>query len=837
MEDWRGLILERAVADREISAPVEPATSAGEPIKLVIWDLDETFWQGTLSEGGIMPIPAHIDLVKALSARGIINSICSKNDFVAAQQELMRLGVWEHFVFPRIAFAPKGAMIAEIVEATQLRAPSVLFIDDNVMNLNEASHYNTGLQLAQPDVLPGLLDDPRCTGKADTALERLARYKVLEQKQVDQGKSEGDNTEFLRSSNIRISLHYDVLEQFPRIHDLVNRTNQLNFTKRRWPEDADAALKVAQDDFNAVFNSHCGYVKVADRYGNYGICGFFMTRFNRALHFLFSCRAMNMGVEQFVWHIVGKPEIVARGEVSSTLGSLPDWITVVDDADSDDVAVTQPGIVQPSLCLRGACDLSMMAHYLRVSFKTIEEYQYPYQGWVIHRTAREIAVAEEVKTQAIQALLAHLPGAPPHRFESAVNTGAADVYVLSFSSEIFGGLKRSRSTGVILPLFLAGVGAKPYGDFSYEQLREKQEQVHLTAEDWAYLQQEYESVPFLDAQVLTADLHCLFKKLVGKLVIVLKLNCTVGNRKWNLDNYRRINEIVVPVAQEYGCKIVDMAEFVHTTDDLIDPEDPGVHYSRNVYRQLATRVTELVTAHQQLGTNTAVAPSSMVATPMPAVPVLAPPAVAAMQAAPGPKRPWGGETFSEKGLGNIIDIDETAKVNVQIRVHGNHNRLVIGKNVRVDGTILDIVGNNCSIVLNDDVLWRGIIRCRHDNSHVTIGRKTTSMHAIVTLHEAGCITIGEDCMISGDVRMDVSDMHSIMDRTTGQRVNKAKNIAIGDHVWLGHGVTVSKGCQIGNGSVVGTKSLAMGYIPENVVVAGVPAKIIRENVEWSRKRL
>lgn len=48
------------------------------PIKLVIWDLDETFWEGTLSEEGISIIEDNLKLVKELSKRGIVNSICSK---------------------------------------------------------------------------------------------------------------------------------------------------------------------------------------------------------------------------------------------------------------------------------------------------------------------------------------------------------------------------------------------------------------------------------------------------------------------------------------------------------------------------------------------------------------------------------------------------------------------------------------------------------------------------------------------------------------------------------------------------------------------------------------
>lgn len=221
--------------------------STSEAIKLVVWDLDDTFWKGTLSEGDIIPIQENIEIVKALSLRGIVNSICSKNNFAPAHDVLIQLGIWEYFIFPRIAFTPKGAMIAEIIEAAQLRAPSILFIDDNVMNLNEALHYNPGLQIAEPNILTELLDDPRCKGKSDPSLERLSRYKILEQKQSEQASAGGDNTEFLHNSRVRISFHDDILENFPRIHDLVNRTNQLNFTKQRWPEDEAEARRVANE--------------------------------------------------------------------------------------------------------------------------------------------------------------------------------------------------------------------------------------------------------------------------------------------------------------------------------------------------------------------------------------------------------------------------------------------------------------------------------------------------------------------------------------------------------------------------------------------------------------
>jgi len=131
------------------------------PVKMVVWDLDETFWSGTLSEGEVAIPPRHADILKQLTARGIVSSICSKNDFETAKRELERHDLWRNFVFPVIAFDAKGPAIAALVESANLRPENVLLIDDNRLNLREAEYYAPGLMTAAPeDILPSLLDLP-----------------------------------------------------------------------------------------------------------------------------------------------------------------------------------------------------------------------------------------------------------------------------------------------------------------------------------------------------------------------------------------------------------------------------------------------------------------------------------------------------------------------------------------------------------------------------------------------------------------------------------------------------------------------------------------------------
>lgn len=342
-----------------MSTTFEAVTSQ---VKLVIWDLDETFWTGTLSEGGMTEIAAHTRMIKALADRGIMSSICSKNDFDTARAALTELGVWEYFVFPHIDWTPKGQAIASILERAQLRAPNVLFLDDNHMNLEEAVFFNEGLMCVEArGDLSGLLELPQLKGKDDRDHGRLAQYKMLETKQAEQAAGALDNMEFLRQSQIRVEIITDLEPHMDRVLELINRTNQLNFTKKRVEtEEARAELEALL----ATSGVHAGLVRVTDRYGDYGIVGFFAARvkFNGTTvhHFCFSCRTLNMGVEQFVWRRIGAPDFAVKGPVANALDQHDeiDWIS---EASSSDQVFSEQD--DRTLCLVGGCDLLQVSFY------------------------------------------------------------------------------------------------------------------------------------------------------------------------------------------------------------------------------------------------------------------------------------------------------------------------------------------------------------------------------------------------------------------------------------------------------------------------------------------
>ncbi|QQX92078.1 HAD-IIIC family phosphatase [Gluconobacter sphaericus] len=339
-----------------------------EAVRLIIWDLDETFWKGTLTEGGIDEDQHFGEVVKELARRGIVSSICSKNDFNAAKDVLERLGIWEYFVFPSINWDTKGPRIREIVEQAQLRAPTILFVDDNPMNLEEAKFMVPDLQVADESILPGLLENPLFKGKPDPDMKRLADYKILEVKNAAKQTIGGNAFDFLRESDITVELNYDVEGNIDRAVELLNRTNQLNYTKNRVSDDIETARQQVRDMIRS-YNVHTALVHVRDRFGDYGYVGFFVhvrgAGYNKLEQYCFSCRTLGMFVELWLYRQLGRPEIHIKGEVISDLfdeSNPADWISFYNE--EKDTA-TRESAGRGGILLCGGCDLEAVAHYLQ----------------------------------------------------------------------------------------------------------------------------------------------------------------------------------------------------------------------------------------------------------------------------------------------------------------------------------------------------------------------------------------------------------------------------------------------------------------------------------------
>ncbi|SKA09193.1 Acetyltransferase (isoleucine patch superfamily) [Pilibacter termitis] len=101
------------------------------------------------------------------------------------------------------------------------------------------------------------------------------------------------------------------------------------------------------------------------------------------------------------------------------------------------------------------------------------------------------------------------------------------------------------------------------------------------------------------------------------------------------------------------------------------------------------------------------------------------------------------------------------------------------------------------------------------------------------------INIGKDVMISDGVLFQASDIHVIFDIYTGEIINRYPDeIVIEDHVWIGRNVTINKGVSISKNSIIGIGSVVTKkFEEENVAIAGNPARIVKNGINWKRDYL
>jgi acetyltransferase-like isoleucine patch superfamily enzyme len=95
---------------------------------------------------------------------------------------------------------------------------------------------------------------------------------------------------------------------------------------------------------------------------------------------------------------------------------------------------------------------------------------------------------------------------------------------------------------------------------------------------------------------------------------------------------------------------------------------------------------------------------------------------------------------------------------------------------------------------------------------------------------SGLIEIGEGTGIAWDANITDSDMHPVV--IEGEPLAKTQPIKIGDHVWVGSGVRILKGVTIGDGVIIAAGSIVTKDVEPHCLVAGVPARVIRKNVDW-----
>lgn len=267
------------------------------PVKCLIWDLDNTLWEGTLSEGGGARLrPGVAQLLRELDRRGILLSVASRNEAAPALERLRALGVEDYFLCPQISWGEKPAAVQRILELLNLKPEAVALIDDNPFERDAVRYRCPRVRVYAETAVDELLSLPEFSPRfitPDSANRRRMYQNDLRRRQA-RTEFTGPDDAFLRTLDIHISVKPVTEADLQRVEELTVRTHQLNSTGYTYSYEELAEMARSP---RYIFR----ICSMRDRYGDNGKVGLLLLERTgeQALTLkllIVSCRVMAYGI-------------------------------------------------------------------------------------------------------------------------------------------------------------------------------------------------------------------------------------------------------------------------------------------------------------------------------------------------------------------------------------------------------------------------------------------------------------------------------------------------------------------------------------------------------------
>jgi FkbH-like protein len=273
-------------------------------IKCVVWDLDNTVWDGILLEDPEVRLRPHVvHLLKTLDERGILHSIASRNDHALAMAKLVEFGIDEYFLYPQINWNSKAASIAQIASDVNIGLDAIAFVDDQPFEREEVAFTHDQVLCLDSALLDDLLDRPEFNPRFITDDSRLRRqmYRADVARNREEEEYVGPKEEFLATLGMIFTIAPCREEDLKRAEELTVRTNQLNTTGYTYSyEELD---ELRRSPHHKLLIS-----SLEDRHGSYGKIGLTLIELGEEVWtvklLLMSCRVMSKGVGTIMIHHV-----------------------------------------------------------------------------------------------------------------------------------------------------------------------------------------------------------------------------------------------------------------------------------------------------------------------------------------------------------------------------------------------------------------------------------------------------------------------------------------------------------------------------------------------------
>lgn len=272
---------------------------SSKKVKCVVWDLDNTLWKGVLIEDGITKLqlkPDAVKVIRDLDARGILNSIASKNNYDDAINALKTFDLLDYFIFPQISWKPKSQAIKAIAKAINISSDTFLFVDDQPFEREEVAAVCPDVRVVDAADTHKIPSFEECNVPVtDESKNRRLMYKQSEERYKVQESFNGDYFEFLRTCNIELIINKLSASNLDRVYELAQRTNQMNFSGNRY--EKNRLEEIITNNNLETFVMEC-----KDKFGTYGIVGFSIVEKNvpKLIDLMFSCRIQSKRVEHAV---------------------------------------------------------------------------------------------------------------------------------------------------------------------------------------------------------------------------------------------------------------------------------------------------------------------------------------------------------------------------------------------------------------------------------------------------------------------------------------------------------------------------------------------------------
>jgi FkbH-like protein len=275
-----------------------------QSIKCVVWDLDNTVWDGILLEDAEVKLRPHIvHLLKTLDERGILHSIASRNDRETALAKLQELGIEEYFLYPQINWNSKASSITQIAQDINIGLDAIAFIDDQPFEREEVAFTHDKVLCLDSALLDDLLDRHEFNPRFITEDSKVRRKMYMADIERNRAEAEyvGPTEEFLATLGMIFTIAPCREEDLKRAEELTVRTNQLNTTGYTYSyEELDAFRKSPRHELLVS--------SLEDKHGTYGKIGLTLIEMGEESWMvkllLMSCRVMSKGVGMIMIHHV-----------------------------------------------------------------------------------------------------------------------------------------------------------------------------------------------------------------------------------------------------------------------------------------------------------------------------------------------------------------------------------------------------------------------------------------------------------------------------------------------------------------------------------------------------